>query len=289
MEEVEIQSFWSSHPCGDQLLGAPEGRERQDYEAFFHRYDTAKYRLEPHIPRCLDGLDLRGRHVLEIGLGQGAEAEQLIRRGARWTGVDLTDTAVRRTGMRLALRELPFEGLHQASVLDLPLPDESFDVVFSHGVLHHVPDIQRAQNEIHRVLKPGGELVVMLYARWSLNYLVSIGLLRRAALLAAHPLERLGALSEPGELLEAHLDNARKTGLMRYLRMSKFIHRNTDGPHNPYSQVYDVRRVRRDFPYFDVRHTEKHFLHAPPLPLHGLGGGKLMGWHLWVRLTPHAR
>ncbi|HEY9439413.1 MAG TPA: class I SAM-dependent methyltransferase [Streptomyces sp.] len=289
MEEVEIQSFWSSHPCGDQLLGAPDGTERQDYEAFFHRYDTAKYRLEPHIPRCLDALDLRGRRVLEIGLGQGAEAEQLIRRGARWTGVDLTDTAVRRTRTRLALRELPFEAVHQASVLDLPLPDDSFDVVFSHGVLHHVPDIHRAQKEIHRVLKPGGELVVMLYARWSLNYLVSITLLRRAALLVAHPLQRLGVLHESGGLLGAHLDNARRTGLMGYLRMSKFIHHNTDGPHNPYSQVYDVRRVRRDFPDFDVRHAEKRFLHAPPLPLHGLGSGKTLGWHLWVRLTPNAR
>ena len=63
-------------------------------------------------------------------------------------------------------------------------------MVFSHGVLHHVPDIHQAQREIHRVLRPGGELVVMLYARWSLNYLVSIGLIRRAALLAAFLLDR---------------------------------------------------------------------------------------------------
>ncbi|MGW0206723.1 class I SAM-dependent methyltransferase [Streptomyces sp. NPDC003233] len=107
------------------------------------------------------------------------------------------------------------DGLHQASVLDLPFPEASFDVVFSHGALHHVPDIHRAQREIRRVLKPGGELVVMLYARWSLNYLVSIGLLRRAALLATHPLVRLGALPAPQGLLGAHLDNARRIGLAR--------------------------------------------------------------------------
>jgi SAM-dependent methyltransferase len=287
--EPDIKDFWSAHPCGDNVFGAPDGDERQDYEEFFSRYDAAKYRLEHHIPACLERLDCAGRRLLEIGLGQGSEAEQLIRRGARWTGVDLTETAVRRTGTRLALRELPYDGLHQASVLDLPFPDGSFDVVFSHGVLHHVPDIHRAQREIRRVLKPGGELVVMLYARWSLNYLVSIGLLRRAALLATHPLVRLGALPKPQGLLGAHLDNARRIGLARYLRMPEFIHRNTDGPHNPFSRVYDVGRVRRDFPDFDVRHTEKHFLHAPPLPVHGRSSGKVLGWHLWVRMTPRAR
>jgi hypothetical protein len=71
--------------------------------------------------------------------------------------------------------------------------------------------------------------------------------------------------------------------------MQRFIHSNTDGPHNPYSRVYDLRRVRRDFPDFDVRHAEKKFLHAPPLPVHGLGDGRTLGWHLWVRMAPHAR
>ena len=52
---------------------------------------------------------------------------------------------------------------------------------------------QAGAKEIHRVLRPGGELVIMMYARWSLNYLVSIGLIRRAALLGAFPLPRPGS------------------------------------------------------------------------------------------------
>ena len=64
-------------------------------------------------------------------------------------------------------------------MLELPFADDSFDMVFSHGVLHHVPEIDRAESEIHRVLHPGGELVIMMYARWSLNYLVAIGAIRR--------------------------------------------------------------------------------------------------------------
>lgn len=114
--------------------------------------------------------------------------------------------------------------------------------MFSHGVLHHIPDIQRAQKEIARVLKPDGELIIMLYAKWSLNYLVSIGFVRRAGLLALYATSR-----DPGGIFSQHLINPRELGLWRYLRMQNFIHRNTDGPLNPYSKVYDVAKVTRRF------------------------------------------
>jgi hypothetical protein len=88
--------------------------------------------------------------------GQGAESEQLIRRGALWSGLDLTNESVERVRARLSLRGLPHEDLRQGSALRIPWPDSHFDVVFSHGVLHHVPDVKTAQAEIRRVLRPGG-------------------------------------------------------------------------------------------------------------------------------------
>ena len=87
-------------------------------------------------------------------------------------------------------------------------------------------------------------------------------------------------------MLAAHLDNAMKTGLFRYLRLDEFIHHNTDGPANPYAIVYDRRRVAQDFPYFRITRIYKRFMHAPPLPVHGLPGGTVIGWHLWVHLVP---
>lgn len=288
MDEQAVQRFWQDHACGDAQVGGLRERFRGDYDKFFTDYDRFRYQNEHHLPACIDALNVAGKRVLEIGLGQGSDSERLIRQGARWSGVDLTAESVDRVRTRLMLRKLPYEELRQGSVLDLPFVDDAFDLVFSHGVLHHVPEIKQAQAEIHRVLRPGGELVIMMYARWSLNYLVSIGLIRRAALLTAFPLAKIGILkTEPTQgVLAAHLDNATRIGLFRYLRMDEFVHHNTDGPANPYALVYDHRRVEQDFPSFRVTRTYKRFMHAPPLAVHRLRGETVMGWHLWIHLVP---
>jgi SAM-dependent methyltransferase len=280
MPETDIANFWEAHPCGDRLMGGLTEAFREDYRAFFEAYDTARYRLEAHIPRCLDAMAVGGKRVLEIGLGQGAESEGLIRRGARWTGLDLTAESVRRVAVRLDLHDLRYDNIWQGSATKIPALDGSFDLVFSHGVLHHIPEIRAAQAEIHRVLQPGGRLIAMVYARRSLNYAVSIRLVRRAALLAAWPFRRYVRNGYLGD----HLRNAEREGLGSYLRMERFIHASTDGPANPFSRVYDLNDVQRDFPSFRVTGVHKEFMHAPPLPAHGLPGASLLGWHLWVEL-----
>jgi SAM-dependent methyltransferase len=288
MDEQTIQSFWQDHACGDAQVGGLRERFHSDYEKFFTDYDEFRYRNEPHLPATIGALNVAGKQVLEIGLGEGADSERLIREGAHWSGVDLTTESVLRVRTRLSLRDLPYGELRQGSALQLPFPDNSFDMVFSHGVLHHIPDIKRAQQEIHRVLRPGGELVMMVYARWSLNYLVSIALIRRAALLGAYPLAWAGILKKRASesMLTAHLRNAQRIGLARYLRLREFTHYNTDGPGNPYALVYGRRRVEKHFPSFRITRTYKRFMHAPPLPVHGFPGQSLMGWHFWVHLEP---
>jgi SAM-dependent methyltransferase len=280
VSEEAVRDFWNSHPCGEHLVGVA----RHDVLAFFDAYDEYRYTLESHIPVCLDALDLCGKTVLEIGLGQGADSEQIVRRGARWSGLDLTPESVERVRTRFALKGMTFDRLEVGSALAMPFPDVHFDVVFSHGVLHHIPDIHHAQREIRRVLKRDGVLVAMLYAKWSLNYLVAIAILRRLGLLTLMPLPiRLPPL------WEAHRKNAREMGIWSYLELKEFIHRNTDGPYNPYSKVYDLRSVANDFPDFTIEKSYKRFMHAPPLPVHGLPGGPLLGWHLWVHLRPRIR
>jgi len=284
MDETTISRFWQAHPCGDQQVGGLHDRYGRDHEAFFRAYDAHRYRTEPHIPKCLDEIDFAGKSVLEIGLGQGAESEQIVRRGACWSGLDLTAESVARVRTRLRLRGLPFEDIKQGSALAIPYPASSFDIVFSHGVLHHVPEIHRAQAEIARVLRPGGELVVMVYAKRSLNYVLAIGLLRRMGLAALYALN-----VEPPGIFGMHVRNARELGLANYLKMDNFIHRNTDGPENPYSKVYDRAAVRADFPLFRIERSHKHLMHAPPLPVSRLPFGGALGWHLWVHMRLRER
>ena len=280
MNETQVHDFWERHPCGDMQVGGLR-EHRSDYEAFFSDYDRLRYRKEGHILTCLDNIDLKGKRVLEIGLGQGADSEQIIRRGAIWSGLDLTAESVARVQTRLALRNLPHESLVQGSVLRIPHEDHRFDIVFSHGVLHHVPEIQTAQREIHRVLKPEGELIAMLYARSSLNYLFSIAIVRRLGLIGFYL-----AKGKPDGVLGQHLENARAVGLWKYLRMENFIHRNTDGPLNPYSKVYDLPEVEKDFPSFKIVRSYQRFMHGPPLPVRWLPLESVLGWHLWVHLRP---
>ena len=196
MTEQTIQRFWHAHPCGDSQVegirlpqpseSGPVEDPASEYLAFFERYDAFRYGRESHIPKRLDAIDFSGKRVLEIGLGQGADSEQIIRRGALWSGVDMTSESIHRVSTRLRLRGLPYQRLECTSALAMPFPADSFDIVFSHGVLHHIPDITAAQREIARVLRPGGRLIAMLYARRSLNYLVAISVVRRLAIAALY-------------------------------------------------------------------------------------------------------
>lgn len=279
--ELAIKDFWQTHPCGAQLVGDLSKEGRAEYEDFFRRYDEFRYAKEAHILKNLDRIDFGGKRVLEIGLGQGADGEQIARRGAIYNGVDLTDEAVKRTTMRFRLRDLPFEQIEPASALCLPFDNSSFDIVFSHGVLHHIPEIGAAQREIARVLKPDGRLIAMLYAKWSLNYLLSISVARRLGLIALYSLNL-----KPGGIYGQHLENARQMGLSKYLAMQNFIHASTDGPLNPYSKVYDSREIELDFAEFEIIETHKEFMHAPPLHVSWLPLAGLLGWHLWATLKP---
>lgn len=280
MNESEIQDFWQKHPCGEDFVGGAENYEA-DYERFFENYDEFRYSKEPHILECLKNIDFQGKRTLEIGLGQGADAEQIIRLGADWFGLDLTHESTKRVQVRLNLRKLKTGGITNGSAVEMPFADKSFDIVFSHGVLHHIPEIKTAQKEIHRILKPNGELIVMLYAKNSLNYRLSIALVRRLGLIGMY-------LAKPNAngLIGQHLENAKQTGLRKYLKMENFIHRNTDGALNPYSKVYDLREVEKDFADFKIVKSYKRFMHAPPLPVTKLPFEKSLGWHLWVHLKP---
>ena len=86
MNEEQVQSFWQQHPCGDMQVGGLN-RFGKDYRVFFEKYDAFRYREYPELLRLLDAMDFKGEKVLEVGLGEGADSEQIIRRGGGYGAV----------------------------------------------------------------------------------------------------------------------------------------------------------------------------------------------------------
>ncbi|MBZ5657750.1 MAG: class I SAM-dependent methyltransferase [Acidobacteriia bacterium] len=230
--------------------------------------------------------------MLEIGCGCGSEAERFARAGARYTAVDLTNAAVSITQRRFQLGGL--EGCFtQGDAEDLPFADGSFDLVYSHGVLHHTPNTPRAIREVHRVLAPGGRAMIMLYHRDSFNYQVNLRVVRRlrAHLLKTEPGIKLARKiwHEPEEELRRHADLILQDP-DAYLDMQNMLNRNTDGPDNPLSQVFSRPSASGLFWQFENVRTEVMFWNPNWLP----GIGKLIprliedwlasqwGWHLWI-------
>jgi ubiquinone/menaquinone biosynthesis C-methylase UbiE len=157
---------WSANPCGANAAQDWEFGTREYFDAI----EQNRYvEYAPWMKRAIAFDSYAGKHVLEIGFGTGTDLLQFARGGAIVTGVDLTPRSI-----EIARRRFDVCGVAgEFAVGDgesLSFPDASFDVVYSFGVLHHTPDTQRAVHEVHRVLKPGGKAIVMLYHRRSLYY-----------------------------------------------------------------------------------------------------------------------
>ena len=173
-----VKAFWQKTPCGSTHAEAPEGTP-EFYEQVARKRDA----LEPFIADYADFASARDQEVLEIGVGLGTDLLRFARAGALVTGIDLTERAVENANRRLILEGLT-GNLRVADAESLPFEDDSFDVVYSWGVLHHTPAPERAIAEAQRVLRPGGRLCVMLYARHSF---VAFALWARYALLVGRP------------------------------------------------------------------------------------------------------
>jgi ubiquinone/menaquinone biosynthesis C-methylase UbiE len=149
------------------------------------RFLTESWFAQPEGAPPYSGLipfgELAGKDVLEIGSGSGVHARLLAEAGARLTAVDLTPTAIAMTRRRLELHGLEATVL-ETDAEELPLPDASFDFVWSWGVIHHSGRTDRVIAEIARVLRPGGRVALMVYHRNSitfwLNYVFVRGVLQ---------------------------------------------------------------------------------------------------------------
>lgn len=160
--KTHVREFWERSPCGaTDATQAHEGTLE-----FFEEVEKQRYTGDDFMPEVVGFDQWKGKKVLEVGCGLGTDLLQFARGGAEVYAVDLTERAA-----ALACKRLGLYGLKgSVSISDsenLPFQTDSFDLVYSWGVIHHTPNTEAAAREIMRVCKPGGHVLVMLYHRRS--------------------------------------------------------------------------------------------------------------------------
>jgi len=164
--KLRAREQWSADPCGAVYGRASEFGTREFFD------EVERHRYEEYAPWMRDvmGFDkFAGARLIEVGCGMGTDLLQFARGGAHITGVDLTPRSVEIARQHFRVYHMPGD-FSLADAERLPFPDNSFDLYYSNGVLHHTPDTSAAVREAHRVLKPGGTVKVMLYHRSSWAY-----------------------------------------------------------------------------------------------------------------------
>jgi ubiquinone/menaquinone biosynthesis C-methylase UbiE len=233
----EVQDQWNNNPVGSHYAKITRPHTLEWYQ------EIEEYRYGEYAPWMLEVMEYdkhEGETVLEIGGGLGTDLSQFARHGARVTDVDLSAGHLEHARENFALRGLSGEFVHHDAET-LPVPSDAFDVVYSNGVLHHTPNTRNVVREIHRVLKPGGKAIVMMYAENSWHYwyrLVWEKGLKDGGMLPTYSI---------GEIMSRHVEI-------------------TENNARPLVKVYTGRSLRRLFDGFESRVVYKRQMIAAELP-----------------------
>jgi ubiquinone/menaquinone biosynthesis C-methylase UbiE len=168
-----VHDYWNASPCGTQFTD-PKDLERGS-TTFYDDVEKFRYATQPYMESLARFKAFAGKKLLEIGCGLGTDLLQFARNGAQTTGVDLTEDSVALAQKRFQLYGVSGE-FRPADAEKLPFSENTFDVVYSFGVLHHTPNTQKAIDEVHRILKPNGDIVIMLYHKHSLHVWLGVPL-----------------------------------------------------------------------------------------------------------------
>jgi ubiquinone/menaquinone biosynthesis C-methylase UbiE/glycosyltransferase involved in cell wall biosynthesis len=254
----QAQKQWDNDPCGSHYARKASPRTLEWFlEVEQYRY--GKY--APWMPEIMEFSKHSGQSVLEIGGGMGTDLAQFAKAGALVTDVDLSAGHLELAQENFRLRNLQGTFL-QHDAESLPFDDASFDLVYSNGVIHHTPNTGRVVREMHRVLKPGGRAIVMVYAENSLLYWLQLVYVLgvRSRLLEKYSI---------GEIMSRHVELSQ-----------------TDA--RPLVKVYTKARIRRVFKDFKNIRVIKRQMITEELPARlrwlpvGIAG-RIMGWNLIVR------
>lgn len=254
----EVQNQWDNDPCGSHYVRDAQPHTLEWFlEAERYRYDD----YGPWMHETMEFAGHGGERVLEIGAGMGTDLAQFAKHGAIVTDLDLSSGHLALAKENFALRGLEGAFVHHDAER-IPFPDDTFDVVYTNGVIHHTPNTQSVIGEILRVLRPGGKAIVMVYAENSLHYWRNL-VGWQGLVYGKLGTRSIGdVMSETVELSEA---GAR-----------------------PLVKVYTAKRLRAMFSAFEDVSIVKRQLTPPEVPrlLAWLSAdrlGRLMGWNLVLK------
>jgi ubiquinone/menaquinone biosynthesis C-methylase UbiE len=300
---TKVHGFWNTEACDTSVVQNVSG----DAD-FYEKFREQRYRTQWHIPLLVPFAEAKGKQVLEIGIGNGADGAMFALNGGYYTGADLTEAALEAT--RKHFEVLGLKGRFQKENAEqLSFTCNSFDIVYSHGVLHHTPNIRQAIYEVWRVLKPGGRAIIMLYHKHSFNYYVRIMAYMRARVLL-HILARAGRWdwdrkqvkaddltglrgNQDRRVWQVHYHNFLKDG-WQYLQPDNFVHHCTDGPECPVARAFSRAEGSKLFHQFTQIETKvahfplKKYRRWIPFALEKVLATR-MGWYLFIYATKEHR
>ena len=162
----DVYKYWNDRPCNVR-----HSNKSQDSVEYFDEVAAKKFRVESNKHEFLALEKWKGKRVLELGCGLGTDAVQFAKAGASVVCVDLTDSGIALCRTNFELHGLSGEFfIGDIEKLDEILPasyKNSFDLIYSFGVIHHTPNPSNVFRQIPQFLAPSGEVRCMLYSRFS--------------------------------------------------------------------------------------------------------------------------
>lgn len=161
-----VQKFWNEHIHDWKVAKSPAGTKE-----FFQEIEDYRFEKLHYLPQVVDFNGYAGQQVLDVGCGVGNDLSRFRRGGAIVTGIDIAPHSIELARNNFAQRGLEGDFLVMNGE-KMTFPDDTFDVVYCHTVLHFTPRPEKMIAEIRRVLKPGGVAILMTVNRRSwLNFL----------------------------------------------------------------------------------------------------------------------
>ncbi len=240
-----IKSFWNSLQINahDKNLNSINSNKILFYineleKLFIHRNHLAVNEM-PYKK-------LNGKKVLEVGCGTGAHSLLFSFNKAEMYATDISENRVESAKKLIGMLESSNTTFRLCDAENLPYQNNYFDIVYSNGVLHHTYDIKKAISEVYRVLKPGGEAIIMLYAKNSFLYFINIYLIKGIIL--------------------GYKKKFKKTWIGA---STEWMSSNKQSVYNPVTYVFSKKEIKLLFSNFNIVSIRKNSFIFSHIPIFG--------------------